>query len=134
MAQAGLDLQDMISGLGSGNDWDALEDLMDKLGHPERKRLAEEDKARKEADKAAFRRDLLVIFSIPEGRRVLNRLVGGTIGRPPVNYGTLGLSADQVGVMAAYRNGQDTIIHALLSDLAEAGFDPSENPENGDAA
>ena len=130
MDRAGVQLQDMISGLSGDNSWETLDQLANTFSHPERKKLAEEEQARREADIAAYRRDLLAVFASPEGHRVLEHLVAGTLGRPPVNFGTIGLSADQAGVMAAYRDGQNTVIHALLTDLAEAGFDPSQK---GDA-
>ncbi|PLW77888.1 hypothetical protein [Cohaesibacter celericrescens] len=131
MADAGLQIQDMISNLSGDNSWEALEGLMGTFGHPERKKLAQEDQAQRDASIASYRRDLLIIFSTTEGRSVLAQLVAGTLGRPPVNFGALGLSADQVGVLAAYRDGQNTVIHALITDLSKAGFNPSEK---GDAA
>ena len=131
MAEAGMQIQDMISNLSGDNSWEALDGLMGTFGHPERKKLAQADQAQKDADLAGFRRDLLTIFSTLEGRRVLDRLTAGTLGRAPVNFGAIGLAADQVGIMAAYRDGQNTVIHALLTDLAKAGFNPSDK---GDAA
>lgn len=125
MARAGFELQDMIGRLGADQGWDSLDGLINQTSHPERKKQAEEDAARKEAEKYAFRRDLLTVFSSPAGKRVLERLIAGTVGRPPMNFGTLGLSSDQVGVLSAYRDGQNTVIHALLIDLEQVGFDPS---------
>ncbi|SNY93512.1 hypothetical protein SAMN04515647_3811 [Cohaesibacter sp. ES.047] len=131
MSQTGMQLQDMIGNLQGDHSWEALDNLMGTFGHPERKKLAKEDQARREAIANSYRHDLLAIFATPEGRRVLDHMIAGTLGRPPVNFAQAGLSADQVGVMAAYRDGQNTVVHALLTDLAAVGFDPSDK---GDAA
>ncbi len=50
MADAGMQIQDMISNLRGDNSWEALEGLMGgTFGHPERKKLAEEDQAQRDA-------------------------------------------------------------------------------------
>ncbi len=131
MSQAGMELQDLISSLGSGNDWQVIDQLTGMLGHPERKARAEQDAARQQAKIARFQSDLLVVFSTPEGGRVLNELLDGTLRKPPVALATMGLTSDQLGIMAAYREGQNSIIYTLLKSLEQAGFDPSTN---GDAA
>ena len=131
MTRTGFDLQDMISRLGGDHSWEALEGLQSMFAHPERKKLAEEEKAMKEAAQRSFGQDLVAIFSTGEGKRVLEELVSGTIARAPVNLGVAGLGSDQVGVMAAYREGQNSIIHAILTDLAKAGFSPSDTSRKG---
>jgi hypothetical protein len=134
MSRAGFELQDMISRLGGNHSWETLENLQSMFSHPEKRKLAEEEKAMKEAAQLRFRQDLLATFSTEQGRNVLEELIAGTVGRPPINLGMAGLSSDQVGVMSAYREGQNAIIHSILSDLEKAGFNPSDKPVKGDTA
>ena len=54
MSRAGFNLQDMIFRLGSEHSWETVENLQNMFAHPEKRKLAEEEKAMKEAAQLAL--------------------------------------------------------------------------------
>lgn len=132
----GRDIQNLIfNELGSGADWSALDILVEKLGHPDHKTDAKEKREQKEAEKRRFQTDLLTIFSTDEGMRVLQHLLSATLRQDILQAPAQQLqsqTAEQIAMISAYRMGQNSILRAIIKDLATAGF--SFNFEKGETS
>jgi hypothetical protein len=131
-----MEIQNLIAGLGTDAHWGSLDGLVDQLGHPNRKAASAEDKAKRQAELKDFQADLKEVFETEAGQRVLEQLLQTTLRRPSIYVSpeTLSaLSSDQVAMISTYREGQNSIIRAILKDLAEAKYDPSNKKEKSNA-
>ncbi|SNZ20945.1 hypothetical protein [Cohaesibacter gelatinilyticus] len=136
MNQTALGIQDLIAGLGTEAHWGNLEGLIDQFSHPSRKDASAEEQARREAERHKWLANLKSVFETEAGQHVLRQFVQTTLQRPSVTVSpeTMhSLSSDQVAMISTYREGQNSIIRTILKDLAEAGYDPSNNKEKPNA-
>ncbi len=116
------------------DDWGGLNELMAQFGADPQKREAQaRDKAAQEARRAKYLAALAAVFSTDEGALVLDELCDGTLRR--IAFHTqIGIDPRQALLNGAFREGQNSVVAALLKDLAEVlgdAFPPAKETEHG---
>ncbi len=100
--------RDMLKGLGFGSDANAQDKLKTHMAQ------------RAEQDRAMAAR-VLRVFSTADGEKVLDWLVELTLRKATITRDLiLQLRADQVATFSAFREGENSVVDAILSAMAQA--------------
>lgn len=119
-------LEQHIADLRDGG-WEALERIIE--GDPVEKATARRQReATTEADKRSIRTAWAAFAATPGGRLALQALVDRTLNKS-VFLTHLGLSAEQVAIHGAYREGQNFVVLVILNLIRQAHDEPQQQRE-----
>lgn len=128
---SGQSIPEMMEAL-SGDDWSAVNSLMRQFEvNPEKRARNEAQQREKQAQRDRYLAALATIFASDDGQVVLEELLNGTVRR--VTFQTqIGIDPQQAHAYGCFREGQNSVVAAILKDLAEVGGGVAPEKETND--